>query len=168
MTLALFEKTDFSGTVHPLWHDLHSVFHSTRPVHAAPADAKAAIAKYGIFQVDVVTLEERRILQNRPKKLHIKKNRSKISHVSTLFKNSNFCPKIQFWQIPNFFMSFSPQIFLTIFLVKSKLSRAKKFKTKTFSRVFHTQKSDNFLGKSKVDFWTKMKISNSVLFKYWR
>ena len=40
-------------------------------------------------------------------------------------------------QIPNIFTSFSPQIFLTIFLVKSKLSTAKKSKTAAFSRVFN-------------------------------
>ena len=48
--------------------------------------------------------------------------------------------------------------FLTIFLVKSKLSTAKKPKTTTFSvfTSFFTQKKiDNFLGKSKLNFWTK-------------
>ena len=35
------------------------------------------------------------------------------------------------------FTSFLPKFFLTIFLVKSKLSTAKKSKTTTFSRVFH-------------------------------
>jgi len=44
---------------------------------------------------------------------------------------------------------------LTIFLVKSKLSTAKKSKTPTFSRVFHPKKIDNFLGKSKLNFGTK-------------
>ena len=54
----------------------------------------------------------------------------------TLFEKSNFCPKIWFWQNPNIFTSFSSKIFLTIFLVKSKLSTAKKSKTTTFSRFF--------------------------------
>ena len=40
-------------------------------------------------------------------------------------------------QNPNIFTSFSPRFFLTIFLVKSRLSTAKKSKTTTFSRVFH-------------------------------
>ena len=72
------------------------------------------------------------------------------------FEKSNFCPKIQFWQNPNIFTSFLPNFFfLTIFLVKSKLSTAKKSKTTTFSRVFHPKKIDNFLGKSKLNFWTK-------------
>ena len=40
--------------------------------------------------------------------------------------------------------------------MKSKLSTAiKKSKTTTFSRVFHLKKIDNFLGKSKLNFWTK-------------
>ena len=73
----------------------------------------------------------------------------------TLFEKSNFCPKIQFWQNPNIFPSFSPKFFLTIFLVKSKLSIAKKSKTTTFSRIFHPKTIDNFFGKSKLNFWTK-------------
>ena len=80
----------------------------------------------------------------------------------TLFEKSNFCPKIQFWQNPNIFTSFSPQFFLTIFLVKSKLSTAKKSKTTTFSRVFHPKKSTFFSGNRNWIFGQKMKISNSV------
>ena len=53
------------------------------------------------------------------------------------------------------FTSFSPRIFLTIFLAKSKLSTAKKSKTTTISRVFHLEKSTIFSGKSKLNFWTK-------------
>merc|ERR1712004_154114 len=56
---------------------------------------------------------------------------------------------------PQHFHEFFTQIFLTIFLVKAKLSTAKKSKTTTFSRVFHPKKIDNFLGKSKLNFWTK-------------
>jgi len=73
----------------------------------------------------------------------------------TLFEKSNFCPKIQFRQNSQHFHEFFTQIFLTIFLVKSNLSTAKKSKTTTFSRVFHPKKIDNFLGKSKLHFWTK-------------
>ena len=47
---------------------------------------------------------------------------------------------------PNIFTSFSPKIFLTIFLVKSKLSTAKKSKPRTFSRVFHSKKLTIFSG----------------------
>ena len=79
----------------------------------------------------------------------------KLNELTTLFEKFNFCPKIQFWQNHNIFTSFSPKFFLTIFLVKSKLSTAKKSKTTTFSRVFHPKKIDNFLGKSKWNFWTK-------------
>ena len=53
--------------------------------------------------------------------------------MGTLFEKSNFCPKIQFHE-------FFPKFFLTIFLVKSKLSTDKKSKTTTFSRVFHPPK----------------------------
>ena len=94
------------------------------------------------------------------------------------------------WQNPNIFTSFSPNFFLTIFLVKSKLSTAKtttfsrvfhpkfflttflvksklytakKSKTTTFSRVFHPEKSTTFSGNQSWIFGQKMKISNSVL-----
>ena len=39
--------------------------------------------------------------------------------------------------------------------MKSKLSTAKKSKTATFSRVFTQNNSTIFLGKSKLNFWTK-------------
>ena len=45
---------------------------------------------------------------------------------------------------PEHFHEFFIQIFLTIFLMKSKLSTAKKSKTTTFSRVSHPKKIDNF------------------------
>ena len=70
-------------------------------------------------------------------------------------KSQIFVQKLNFDQNPNIFTSFSSKFFLTIFLVKSKLSTAKKSKTTTFSRVFHPQKIDNFLGKPKLNFWTK-------------
>ena len=70
-----------------------------------------------------------------------------IRKVKFLSKNSN-------WQNPNIFISFSPKIFLTIFLVKLKLSTAKKSKTKTFSRVFHP-KNRQFSREIKVEFLDK-------------
>ena len=53
------------------------------------------------------------------------------------------------------FHEFFTQNFLTIFLVKSKLSTAKKSRTAAFSRVLTQNNSTIFLGKSKVIFWTK-------------
>ena len=71
--------------------------------------------------------------------------------------------------LTNIFTSFSPQIFPTIFLVKSKLSTAKKSKTTTFSRVFlPKKKSTIFLGNQSWIFGQKMKISNSVLKHYFK
>ena len=89
-------------------------------------------------------------------KLH-KKSPILISFPFTLFEKSTFCPKIQFWQNPQHFHEFFTQIFLAIFLVKSKLSTAKKSKTTTFSRVFHPIFFFDifFLVKSKLNFWTK-------------
>merc|ERR1711860_188877 len=49
----------------------------------------------------------------------------------------------------NIFTSFSPKIFLTIFLVKSKLSTAKK------STSFHPKEFYNFSRKIKVEFLDK-------------
>ena len=47
---------------------------------------------------------------------------------------------VQKFIITTFSRVFHPKFFLTIFLVKSKLSIAKKSKTTTFSRVFHPKK----------------------------
>ena len=47
------------------------------------------------------------------------------------------------------------------FLVKSKLSTAKKSKTAAFSRVFTQNNSTIFLGKSKLNFWT-LSVSEST------
>ena len=58
----------------------------------------------------------------------------------------------------NIFTSFSFQIFLTIFLVKSKLSTAKKPKTSTFSRVFPQFFLTIFLVKSKLSTAKNWKI----------
>ena len=60
-----------------------------------------------------------------------------IFHNSHYTNSQNFVQKFNFDNKTNIFTSFSPKIFLTIFLVKSKLSKAKKSKTATFSRVFH-------------------------------
>ena len=56
---------------------------------------------------------------------------------------------------PQHFHEFFTQIFLAIFLVKSKLSTAKKSKTITFSRVFHPQKNRQFSREIKVEFLDK-------------
>ena len=53
------------------------------------------------------------------------------------------------------FHEFSPKFFLTIFLVKSNLSTAQNSKTAAFSRVFTQNNWTIFLGKSKLNFWTK-------------
>ena len=92
------------------------------------------------------------------------KRRRKQSHKSCLCNSlifSNFAventhySKSQIYVQKFSLTSFSPKFFLTIFLVKSKLSTAKKPKTTTFSRVFHPKKSTILLGKSKLDFCTK-------------
>ena len=64
---------------------------------------------------------------------------------------------------PQHFHEFFNQIFLTIFLVKSKLSTANKSKTTTFSRGFHPKKSTIFSENQSWIFGQKMKISNSAI-----
>ena len=81
--------------------------------------------------------------------------KSRIHIIHTFRESQIFVQKFNFDKTPTFSRVFHPNFFLTIFLVKSKLSTAKKSKTTTFSRVFHPQKIDNFLGKSKLNFWTK-------------
>ena len=49
--------------------------------------------------------------------------------------------------------------------MKSELSRAKKTKNTTFSRVFHQKKIDKFLGKSKLNFWTKNEDFEQCVYK---
>ena len=83
-----------------------------------------------------------------------KRNTSVMVYYFTLFEKSNFCPKIQFWQSTNIFTSFSPQIFLTIFSWNQSCQLLKSSKPQHFHEFF-TQKIDNFLGKSKLNFWTK-------------
>ena len=90
-------------------------------------------------------------LSNRAKKNHkaqclkIPKKKYNIKH-SHYSKSQIFVQKFNFDKTPTHFHGFSPQIFLTIFLVKSKLSTAKKSETTTFSRVFHPKKSTIFSG----------------------
>merc|ERR1711860_123124 len=71
----------------------------------------------------------------------LKKSQSRISAVCLLhthyWKSQIFVHKVN----SKFSQVFSTKFFLTIFLVKSKLSTAKKSKTTIFSRVFHQKKS---------------------------
>ena len=73
-------------------------------------------------------------------------------------KSQIFVQKFSF-EKPQYFHEFFTKIFLKIFLVKSKLSTAKKSKTTTFSRIFPRQ---FFSGNQSWIFGQKMKISNSV------
>ena len=56
---------------------------------------------------------------------------------------------------PQHFHEFFIQKFFGNFSRESKLSTAKKSKTKAFSRVFHPNKLTIFFGKSTLNFWTK-------------
>ena len=65
-----------------------------------------------------------------------------LVHLHSVLKLAEKSP---FFKTPTFSRVFHPN-FLTIFLVKSKLSTAKKSKTTTFSRVFRPKKSTIFSG----------------------
>ena len=109
------------------------------------------------FLFDVLTFHRRSctILQRSPERdtaisrKVIKKNSS--THYS---KSQIFVQKFNFDKTPTFSRVFLPKFFLTIFLVKSKLSTAKKSKTTTFSRVF-TKKNRQFSREIKVEFLDK-------------
>ena len=73
----------------------------------------------------------------------------------TIRKSQIFVQKSNFDKTPTFSRVFHPKFFLTIFLVKSNLSTAKKSKTKTFSRVFHPPKKRQFSREIKVEFLDK-------------
>ena len=74
-----------------------------------------------------------------------------FSHYS---KSQIFVQKFNFDKTQTFSRVFHP-IFLTIFLVKSKLSTAKKSKTTTFSRVFHPKKNRQFSWEINLEFLDK-------------
>ena len=88
--------------------------------------------KCGKIQIDIPIMSKKKVLG---KFKFPKCKKHTIRKVKFLSKNSILTKP------PNIFTNFSPNIFLTIFLVISKLLTAKKSKTTTFSRVFHPQKS---------------------------
>ena len=77
------------------------------------------------------------------------------SYSCTLFEKSNFCPKIQFWQNPNIFTSFSPKLFLTIFSWNQSCQQLKSLKPQHFHEFFTKKKIDNFLEEIQVEFLDK-------------
>ena len=75
--------------------------------------------------------------------LNTLKNILRLKNSILTSKLYNFLGKSKFFT-PNFFDNFSREI-----------KTAKKFKTAAFSRVFTQNNSIIFLGKSKLNFWTK-------------
>ena len=99
--------------------------------------------------------------------------RRQKSHMSTLSEKSNFCPKIQFWQNPNIFTSFSPKFFWQFFSWNQSCQQLKSPKPQHFHEFF-TQKNRQFSREIKVEFldkkWrfrTVCKASNVVIFVLW-
>ena len=68
----------------------------------------------------------------------------------------NFLSKNSILTNPNIFTSFSPNFFfLQFFSLTQRCQKLKSPKPKHFHEFFSPQKIDNFLGKSKLNFWTK-------------
>ena len=79
-----------------------------------------------------------------------------VSLLYTLFEKSNFCPKIQFWQNPNTFTSFSPKFFFwQFFSWNQSCQQLNSPKSQHFQEFFNRNKLDNFLRKSKLNFLDK-------------
>ena len=68
----------------------------------------------------------------------------------TLFEKSNFCPKIQFWQNPNIFKSFSSNFFWQFFSWDQSCQQLKSPKSKHFHEFFTQIFFDNFSREIKV------------------
>ena len=75
-------------------------------------------------------------------------------HSSTLFKKSNFCPKIEFWQKPNIFTSFWPNFFRQFSSWNQSCQQLKSPKPQHFHEFF-TQKDRQFSREIKVEFLDK-------------
>ena len=69
---------------------------------------------------------------------------------NTLFEKSNFCPKIQFWQNPNIFTSFSPKFFWQFFSWNQSCQQLKSPKPQHFHEFFTQIFFDNFSREIKV------------------
>ena len=86
-----------------------------------------------------------------------------MSNFNTLFEKSNFCPKIQFWQDPNIFMSFSPNYFWQFFSWNQSCQQLKSPIPKHFHEFFTPKKSTIFSGNQSWIFGQKFDFSNSVI-----
>ena len=74
-----------------------------------------------------------------------------------------FLPKNSILTNPTFSRVFHQIFFWQFFSWNQSCQQLKSPKSQHFHEFF-TPKIDNFLGKSKLNFWTKMKISNSVYY----
>ena len=63
MPLALLEKTDLRGAIHPFRYDFDGIFRASFPINASSAHAETTVAQNSLFEVDFVSLEKGRILK---------------------------------------------------------------------------------------------------------
>ena len=90
------------------------------------------------------------------------KTREIQSHYCTLFEIFIFCPKIQFWQNPNIFPSFSPKFFFFIFFSWNQSFQQLIIpKPQHFFEFFIPKNSTIFSGNQSWIFGQKMMILNS-------
>ena len=85
-----------------------------------------------------------------------------LTTLCTLFEKSNFCPKIQFWQNPNIFTSFSPKFFWQFFSWNQSCQQLKSPKPQHFREFSPKTIRQFFSGNQSWISGQKMKISNSV------
>ena len=78
--------------------------------------------------------------------------KSQNTQYHTILKVKFLCKNSILTKPQHFHEFFTQSFFLTIFLVTSKLSTAKKPKTTTFSRVFQPKKNRQFSREIKVEF----------------
>ena len=104
-----------------------------------------------VFSAKPKHISARLIITSHYSKSQILSKNSSLKKNSTIFFFSFLDKsKLSTTANPQHFHEFLTQIFLTIFLVKSKLSTAKKSKPTTFSRVFNPNFFDNFSREIKV------------------
>ena len=71
MPLALLEKTDLRGAIHPFRYNFDGIFRASFAIDASSAHAETSVAQNGLFEVDFVSLEKGRILKGKMLKINL-------------------------------------------------------------------------------------------------
>ena len=87
----------------------------------------------------------------------------KVWQKFTIFSGNQSCQQLKKCKSPTFSRVFRPKFFWQFFSWNQSCQWLKSPKLHHFHEFFHSQKINNFLAKSKLNFGQKRKISNSVL-----